>query len=277
MSRKDCAQQYQTIVPSHKKTGERHMKVEGQSALITGGGSGMGAATARLLARLGARVAVIDLNSATVEAVAAEIGGIGLVGDVTDSEGMAAVLAQADAAQGPARIIVHCAGVAPAARILGKEGPMTLEAFRKVIDINLVGTFNLLRLGAAAMTRLPPLEGGERGVIINTTSIAAYEGQIGQAAYAASKGGVVALTLPAARELARHGIRVMAIAPGLIATPMLLGFPQEVQDSLASQVPYPSRFGTPEEFAALAHHIIGNQMLNGSVIRLDGALRMSAK
>jgi NAD(P)-dependent dehydrogenase (short-subunit alcohol dehydrogenase family) len=172
---------------------------------------------------------------------------------------------------------VNCAGIGPAQRIVGREGPMPLGAFKRVIDINLIGSFNLMRLAAAAMSALPPLEDGERGVIISTASVAAYEGQIGQAAYAASKGGIVALTLPAAREFARSGIRVNAIAPGLFATPLLLGMPQNVQDSLAQSVPFPARFGKPEEYAALVLHLIDNAMLNGEVIRLDGALRMAAK
>jgi len=183
----------------------------------------------------------------------------------------------ARATHGAARILVNCAGIGPAARIVGRDGPMALDAFRRVIEINLIGTFNLMRLAAADMVALEPLADGERGVIVSTASVAAYEGQIGQAAYAASKGGIVALTLPAARELARSGIRVNTIAPGLFATPLLLGMPQAVQDALATSVPFPSRFGTPREYASLALHIIDNAMLNGETIRLDGALRMPPK
>lgn len=251
------------------------MNIAGLSALVTGGGSGMGAATARHLAGLGAKVTVLDVNKNAVEAVAAEIGGLGLACDVSSAASAEEAVAKAAEAHGPARILVNCAGVAPAKRIVGRDGPMALDDFRRVIDINLIGTFNLLRLAAAGMATLDPLDSGERGVIVNTASVAAYEGQIGQAAYAASKGGVVALTICAARDLARHGVRVMTIAPGLIGTPMLLNMPQEVQDSLAATVPFPKRFGKPEEYARLVQHIVENEMLNGDVIRLDGAIRMA--
>lgn len=251
------------------------MNITGLSALVTGGGSGMGAATARHLAGLGAKVTVLDVNKDAVAAVAAEIGGLGLACDVSSAASAEEAVAKAAEAHGPARILVNCAGVAPAKRIVGRDGPMALDDFRRVIDINLIGTFNLLRLAAADMAKLDPLESGERGVIVNTASVAAYEGQIGQAAYAASKGGVVALTICAARDLARHGVRVMTIAPGLIGTPMLLNMPQEVQDSLAATVPFPKRFGKPEEYARLVQHIVENEMLNGDVIRLDGAIRMA--
>ncbi len=251
------------------------MNIAGLSALVTGGGSGMGAATARHLAGLGAKVTVLDVNKDAVEAVAAEIGGLGLACDVSSAASAEEAVAKAAEAHGPARILVNCAGVAPAKRIVGRDGPMALDDFRRVIDINLIGTFNLLRLAAAGMATLDPLDSGERGVIVNTASVAAYEGQIGQAAYAASKGGVVALTICAARDLARHGVRVMTIAPGLIGTPMLLNMPQEVQDSLAATVPFPKRFGKPEEYARLVQHIVENEMLNGDVIRLDGAIRMA--
>jgi NAD(P)-dependent dehydrogenase (short-subunit alcohol dehydrogenase family) len=253
------------------------MKVSGQAAIVTGGGSGMGAETARRLAAAGAKVAVLDVNEAAAQAVAREIGGIAAKVDVSSAADVEAAIATAREAHGPARIAVNCAGVATAGRIVGRDGPLDLDAFRRVVEINLIGTFNLLRLAAADMSGLDELETGERGVIVNTASVAAFDGQIGQAAYAASKGGVVALGLPAARELARFGIRVMTIAPGLIGTPMLLGMPQEVQDSLAASVPFPKRFGEPGEYAALVLHIIDNVMLNGEVIRLDGAIRMAPK
>ncbi len=251
------------------------MNIAGLSAIVTGGGSGMGAATARHLAALGAKVTVLDVNKDAVEQTAREIGGLGLVCDVTDSESAERAFEAARAAHGPARIAINCAGVAPAQRIVGRDGAMPLDSFRKVIEINLIGSFNILRLAAADMAKLDLLESGERGVIINTASVAAYEGQIGQAAYAASKGGIVALTICAARDLARSAVRVMTIAPGLIGTPMLLGMPQEVQDSLAATVPFPKRFGRPDEYARLVQHILENEMLNGDVIRLDGAIRMA--
>lgn len=251
------------------------MNIAGLSAIVTGGGSGMGAATARHLAALGAKVTVLDVNKDAVEQTAREIGGLGLVCDVTDSESSERAFEAARAAHGPARIAINCAGVAPAQRIVGRDGAMPLDSFRKVIEVNLIGSFNILRLAAADMAKLDLLESGERGVIINTASVAAYEGQIGQAAYAASKGGIVALTICAARDLARSAVRVMTIAPGLIGTPMLLGMPQEVQDSLAATVPFPKRFGRPDEYARLVQHILENEMLNGDVIRLDGAIRMA--
>ncbi|MFC5359244.1 SDR family NAD(P)-dependent oxidoreductase [Azospirillum himalayense] len=251
------------------------MQINGQAAIVTGGASGMGAETARHLAKLGAKVTVLDMNEAAVKQVAEEIGGLGLLCDVSSAESAEKAVAEARAAHGPARIAVNCAGVAPAKRIVGRDGPMALDDFRKVIEVNLIGTFNMLRLAAADMGTLDPLESGERGVIVNTASVAAYEGQIGQAAYASSKGGVVALTICAARDLARSGVRVMTIAPGLIGTPMLLNMPQEVQDSLAATVPFPKRFGQPSEYARLVQHILENEMLNGEVIRLDGAIRMA--
>lgn len=253
------------------------MKVQGQAAVVTGAGSGMGAETARQLAAAGARVALLDVNLDAVRGLAEAIGGIALGCDVADAASAEAAFAAARDRHGPARIAVNCAGVAPAGRIVGRDGPHDLALFKRVIDINLVGTFNILRLAAHDMAALEAQETGERGVIVNTASIAAFEGQIGQAAYAASKGGVVALGLPAARELARFGIRVMTIAPGLIGTPMLLGMPQDVQDSLAETVPFPRRFGEPAEYARLVLHILDNVMLNGEVIRLDGALRMQPK
>ncbi len=253
------------------------MQVKGHAAIVTGGGSGLGAATARALAGAGAKVALLDINDKAADAVAAEIGGLAVRCNVADAASAEAAVGKARAAHGAARILINCAGIGPAARIVGRDGPMALDAFRQVIEINLIGSFNLMRLAAADMIALAPLADGERGVVISTASVAAYEGQIGQAAYSASKGGIVALTMPAAREFARSGIRVNTIAPGLFATPLLLGMPQPVQDSLAASVPFPSRFGTPQEYAKLALHIIDNAMLNGETIRLDGALRMAPK
>ncbi len=251
---------------------------KGISALVTGAGSGMGAATARALAAAGAQVALLDLNEAQVAAVAKGIGGLAIGCDVTSPESVNAALAKVRAAHGAPRILVHCAGILAGKRILGKEGTADLEHFAKTVNVNLVGTFNMLRLVAAEMATLEPVtKSGERGVIINTASIAAFEGQIGQAAYAASKGGVVALTLPAARELARVGIRVMAIAPGAVATPMIGEVTEEYRKAIAASIPFPSRFAEPEEFAALALHIVENEMLNGTVIRLDGATRLVPK
>lgn len=253
------------------------MTPEGVPAIVTGGGSGLGAATARALASAGAKVAVLDRNAETAEAVAAEIGGLALTCDVTDpADGETAIAAAADRF-GPAGICVNCAGIGPAGRIVGRDGPMPLEDFAKVIQVNLIGTFNILRLAAAGMADRDPNADGERGVIINTASIAAFEGQIGQAAYAASKGGVAALTLPAAREFARIGVRVLTIAPGLFETPMLQSLPQAVQDSLAATLPFPSRLGRPEEYARLALSMIDNPVMNGEVVRLDSALRMQPR
>jgi NAD(P)-dependent dehydrogenase (short-subunit alcohol dehydrogenase family) len=245
-------------------------------AAVTGGASGLGLATAKLLADQGAHVALIDVNPAVAQA-AAGLGGkaIGLVCDVTDESSGAAALAQVAERLGIPRILVNCAGVGPAKRIVGKAGPMPLEDFSRVVQINLIGTFNMLRLAASRMMTLEPLDTGERGVIVNTASVAAYDGQIGQAAYASSKGGVVALTLPAAREFARFGIRVMTVAPGIFETPMLLALPEAAQKSLGAAVPFPSRLGRPDEYAVLVRHIVENSMLNGETIRLDGALRMA--
>ena len=253
------------------------MELTGIAAVVTGAGSGLGAATARALAKEGAKVTLLDVNLDSAKAVAAECGGLAIACDVTDAGHAEAAVAQAAQAHGPARVLVNCAGIAPAARIVGRSGPADLAAFAKVVQVNLIGSFNLMRLVAAGAIGLDPLAEGERGVIISTASIAAYEGQIGQAAYAASKAGVVGLTLPAAREFASAGIRVCAIAPGIFETPMLKGLPQEVQDSLGAAVPFPSRLGRPEEYARLALAIIANPMLNGEVIRLDGALRMQPK
>jgi len=251
------------------------MDVNGQAALVTGGGSGMGAETARHLAASGAKVAVLDVDMDGASAVAEEIGGLALSCDVADAASAEAAVAAAREAHGAARVLVNCAGIAPPGRIVGRNGPMPLEDYARVISVNLIGTFNMMRLAAAGMQELDPQADDERGVIVSTASVAAYEGQVGQAAYASSKGGVVALTLPAARELARSGIRVLAIAPGLIGTPMLMGLPDDVRAGLAGSVPFPKRFGTPAEFARLVMHIVGNVQLNGEVIRLDGALRMA--
>ncbi len=254
------------------------MNLENVAVVVTGGASGMGAATASTLSNRGARVALLDLDGEAVKEVAAKIGGVGLAVDVSDEASVQQALDTVERDLGIPRVVVSCAGIAPASRIVGREEPHALELFQQVINVNLVGTFNVLRLAAAKMTALEPTsKSGQRGVIINTASVAAFEGQIGQAAYASSKGGVVALTLPAARELARFGIRVMTIAPGLIGTPMLLNMPDDVQASLATQVPFPQRFGEPDEFAELVSHIIDNEMLNGDVIRLDGAIRLAPK
>lgn len=247
-----------------------------QLAIVTGAASGLGRAAAKALAAAGAKVALVDLDGEALDRAAAETGGRAFPFDVTDAAAAEAAVPAIEAL-GPVRVLVNCAGVAPAGKILGRDGPMPLAAFERAVKINLVGTFNLMRLAAAAMARLEPDAGGERGVIVNTASIAAFEGQVGQAAYAASKGGVASLTLPAARELAGLGIRVVAIAPGLFATPMLLGMPEKVQAGLASTVPFPARFGRPEEYAALVLHVLANPMLNGAVLRLDGALRMAAR
>ncbi len=253
------------------------MKLAGAAAIVTGGGSGLGKATAEAFAAKGARVAVLDRNAQAAEAVAKAIGGLALAGDVADPASAEAALARAAAAHGAARILVNCAGIGVAKRVVGRDGPQPLADFETVIRVNLVGTFNMIRLFAAAASRLEPLDGGERGIVVNTASVAAYEGQIGQAAYSASKGGVVAMTLPIARELAQFGVRVNSIAPGLFLTPMLLGLPQEAQDSLGRAVPFPARLGDPAEYAALAAFIVENPYLNGETIRIDGALRMAPR
>ena len=253
------------------------MDVRGQAALVTGGGSGLGGATAAALAKAGAKVAVLDVNEAGAREVAGKIGGIALKCDVTDPKNAAAAIGQAREKHGAARVLVNCAGVGVAKRILGRDGPMPLEEFDRVIRFNLIGSFNMMRLAAADMAALAPLEDGERGIIVSTASVAAFEGQIGQAAYSASKGGVVGLIMPAARELAQSGIRVLAIAPGIFSTPMLRALPQDVQASLGASVPFPKRLGAPEEFAELVMHMCRNAYLNGEVIRLDGSLRMAPR
>ena len=254
------------------------MQIKGQAALVTGGGSGLGEATARELARLGAKVAVLDVNLDNAKKVAADIGGIALQADVTSGPRMEAALAEAAAAHGPARILMQIAGIGTAKRVIGKDGnAASLEDFAKVVNVNLIGTYNAARLFAAACAKLEPMEEGERGAMVFTASVAAFDGQVGQQAYSASKGGVVGMTLPMARDLAQHGIRVCTIAPGLFNTPLMRTLPEPVQQSLAASIPFPSRLGKPEEFAELACHIVSNGHLNGEVIRLDGALRMAPR
>ncbi|WP_137927706.1 3-hydroxyacyl-CoA dehydrogenase [Cupriavidus sp. 2SB] len=252
------------------------MDIQGNVFIVTGGASGLGAGTARMLAAAGGKVVIADLNETAGQALAQELGGQFVKCDVSsEADGQAAV----DAAQKLGRLagLVNCAGIAVASKTVGKNGPHPLDAFEKTIRVNLIGTFNMTRLAAAAMVQNTPDAEGERGVIINTASVAAFDGQIGQAAYAASKGGVVGMTLAIARDLARDGVRCMTIAPGLFETPMLMSMPQEVQDALGKMVPFPPRLGRPTEYAKLAQAIIGNTMMNGEVIRLDGAIRMQPK
>ncbi len=252
------------------------MDPKGVAALVVGGASGLGEAVARTLANHGARIAILDREAAKAAMIAREIGGFACACDVTNSDSMEAAIAAARGVHDPARIVVNCAGIAPAGKIFGRKGALPLDEFARAINVNLVGSFNVMRLAVADMVALAPLAGDERGVIINTASIAAFEGQIGQCAYAASKGGVASMILPAARELARSGIRVLAIAPGVFGTPMVTSMPDEVQQSLIAKTLFPSRLGEPSEYAALALHMIENQMLNGTTIRLDGAVRMQA-
>ncbi|MCJ0762747.1 SDR family NAD(P)-dependent oxidoreductase [Variovorax terrae] len=254
------------------------MNIQGQAALVTGGASGLGEATARELARLGAKVAVLDVNLALAEKVAVDIGGVACQCDITSADSVTAALAQAAAAHGPARILMNVAGIGTAKRVVGKDGSAApLEDFARVVNVNLIGTYNMTRLFAAECAKLAPLEDGERGVILFTASVAAFDGQVGQQAYSASKGGLVGMTLPMARDLAQHGIRACTIAPGLFATPLMKQLPEPVQASLAASIPFPPRLGKPEEFAQLAAHIVANTHLNGEVIRLDGALRMAPR
>ncbi|WP_372984092.1 SDR family NAD(P)-dependent oxidoreductase [Microbacterium sp.] len=253
------------------------MQIQGSSALITGGASGLGLATARTLAAAGAVVTILDLPSSAGAEIAADLGGVFSGGDVTSAEDAAAAVAAAQAAA-PLRIVVNCAGIAPPAKVLDREGnPAVLADFERVVRINLVGTFNVLSQASAVITKNDVTDTGDRGVIVNTASVAAFDGQIGQPAYSASKGGVHAMTLPVARELARYGIRVCTIAPGIMETPMLMGLPQAAQDSLGQQVPFPSRLGRPDEYASLVQQIVENGYLNGETIRLDGAIRMAPK
>ena len=253
------------------------MNIQGIPAIVTGGASGLGEGTARYLAEHGAKVAILDLQYDKALKVAEDIGGIAINCDVTSSKSVETAITQAREAHGHCGIAVNCAGIGSPARILGRDGPMSLDFFNKVIQVNLVGSFNVLRLAAADMQEREANEDGERGVIISTASVAAFEGQIGQAAYSASKGGIVSMTLPAARELAKFGIRVLAIAPGLFLTPMMQSFSQEVQDSLAATLPFPSRLGKPEEFGRLVRDIVENPILNGEVIRIDSAVRLTAR
>ncbi|MBN9391922.1 MAG: 3-hydroxyacyl-CoA dehydrogenase [Chloroflexi bacterium] len=255
------------------------MDLKDKAVLVSGGASGLGGACVRLLSGAGAKVIVADLNEVTGQALAEELGeGVRFVKtNVTDEDSVKGAVQAAVDNFGGLHVAINCAGIATAERVIGKDGPMPLANFSKVIQVNLIGTFNIIRLASAAMSNNQPTEGGERGVIINTASVAAFDGQIGQAAYSASKGGVVGMTLPVARELARYGIRVMTIAPGIFDTPMLAGLPEPARISLGQQVPFPPRLGKPSEYAALARHIIENEMLNGEVIRLDGAIRMAPK
>lgn len=253
------------------------MRIEGSSALVTGGGSGLGEATARMLADRGAIVHVMDLNEGNAARVAAEIGGTAIAGDVASEADAERAVNRAGQAGDGLRILVNCAGIGPAARVIGREGPMPLADFERVIRVNLVGTFNMLRLAAAHMAELSERDDMARGAIVNTASVAATDGQIGQVAYSASKGAIVSMALPAARELSRFGIRVNTIAPGIFATPLLKSLPDEVQQSLAASIPYPSRLGDPSEFADAVRFCIESQYLNAEVIRLDGAIRMQPK
>ena len=255
------------------------MELANKGVLVAGGASGLGAACARLLSQCGAKVVIADLNSETGNALARELGDSTLFvqANVVEEESVQAAVQAAVNSFGGLHVAINCAGIGAAERVVGKNGPGSLASFTKVIQVNLIGTFNVIRLAAVAMAENSPDEGGERGVIINTASVAAFDGQIGQAAYSASKGGIVSMTLPIARELARYGIRVMAIAPGIFDTPMLAGLPEPARLSLGQQVPFPPRLGRPDEYAALAKHIIENQMLNGEVIRLDGAIRMQPR
>ncbi|WP_372992193.1 SDR family NAD(P)-dependent oxidoreductase [Sulfitobacter sp.] len=253
------------------------MELQGQAAIVTGGASGLGGATADMLAKAGAKVAIFDMNEEMGEAKAKQIGGAFFKVNVTDENAVAAAIADAEGVHGKARILVNCAGIGPPAKVVSREGDaLPLASFSNVINVNLLGSFNVLSKFAAALHKADPI-GEERGVIINTASVAAFDGQIGQAAYAASKGGIVGMTLPIARELARYGIRVMTIAPGLFLTPLLASLPEEAQQSLGAQVPFPSRLGDPSEYAKMVGAIIDNPMLNGETIRLDGAIRMAPK
>ena len=246
-------------------------------AIVTGGASGLGAATAKALAAAGAKVAVLDMNFSLAQKVAEEIGGIAIACNVADEVSAKNAIKEQKEKYGVARVLVNCAGIGTSGRIVGKNGPMSLDDFSKVINVNLIGSFNMMRLAAAEMITTEPLADGERGVIISTASVAAYEGQIGQAAYAASKGGIVSLTLPAAREFAQFGIRVNTIAPGLFLTPLLEGLSDEAKQSLSLAIPFPKRLGAAHEYAKLVSHIVDNNYINGEVIRIDGALRMQAK
>lgn len=253
------------------------MQIEGTSALVTGAGSGLGEATARMLAARGAKVCVLDRDAGKGRAVAEAVGGIAAAGDVTSEADVTAALDAAGAAHGVPRIVVNCAGIGTAGRVLGREGPLALEVFQRTITVNLVGSFNVLRLASARMATAEPLDDGERGVVINTASVAAWDGQIGQAAYSASKGGIVAMSLPIARELARVGVRVNVIAPGIFLTPLLYTLPEEAQKALAADIPFPQRLGDPSEFADAVCFMATNRYVNGECLRLDGSVRLKAK
>jgi NAD(P)-dependent dehydrogenase (short-subunit alcohol dehydrogenase family) len=253
------------------------MNIDGVAALVTGGGSGLGEATARRLAAAGAKVTCLDINEDGAKRVGADIGGQGIKCDVTDADSAVAAIAEAAATHGTARIVINCAGVGTPAKAVGKNGALPLEVFTQVVNINLIGTFNIIRLAAEAMQKEEPLDSAERGVIVNTASVAAFDGQIGQPAYAASKGGVAAMTLPLAREFAQWGIRVLTIAPGLFLTPMMEQLPEEAQQSLGASVPFPARLGRPDEYAQLVQSMCENEMLNGETVRLDGSLRMAPR
>ena len=254
------------------------MQLQGQAALVTGGASGLGAETVRQLVQAGARVSILDVNMEAAQALADELRCHAVRCDITDSASVTAALDAAQEANGAPRILINCAGIGGAKRMVGKDGsPIPLEDFSRIVNVNLIGTFNVIRLAAARMAAAEPLAEGERGVIVATASVAAFDGQVGQAGYAASKGGITSMTLPLARDLAQHGIRVVTIAPGLFLTPLLYKLPEEVQQSLASSIPFPKRLGKAEEYAQLALHIAANLSLNGEVIRLDGALRLAPR
>lgn len=254
------------------------MQIQGQAAIVTGGGSGLGEAVARALAQQGAKVTVLDVNANGAARVAADIGGLGLRCDITHTEQVNAALDQAEAAHGPARILMNIAGIGGAKRVIGRDGsPAPLDDFERTVRVNLIGTYNMVRLNAARMAKLEPLEDGERGAMVCTASVAAFDGQVGQEAYAASKGGIVGMTLPLARDMAQWGIRICTIAPGLFATPLMNELPAEVQASLAASIPFPKRLGKPEEFASMALQVVTNGHLNGETIRLDGALRLAPR
>lgn len=253
------------------------MDISNNAAIVTGGASGLGAATARMLAAAGAKVAIFDMNADAAQSIADELGGVACVCDISDDASVEAAFDTARGTHGPARILINCAGIGPAAKTTGSRGMHPLDQFQAVINVNLIGTFNCIRRAADDMMKMDPMAGGERGVCVNTASVAAYEGQIGQAAYSASKGGIVGMTLPIARDLAGIGVRICTIAPGLFETPLLAGLPEDVKESLGRSVPFPSRLGQPEEYANLARHIVENAMLNGETIRLDGAIRMAPR
>jgi NAD(P)-dependent dehydrogenase (short-subunit alcohol dehydrogenase family) len=274
----NCETYYEDNLHYHFRR-DLFMEIQKRTFLITGGGSGLGAATARLLAESGANIVIVDISRETGERVATELGAQGhfVQTDVTDEASVQNAVNEAVKTYGGLHGAINCAGIGIAEKVLGKTGPHSLASFTKIIQVNLIGTFNVIRLAAAVIAQQEPTASGERGVIINTASIAAFDGQIGQAAYSASKGGIVGMTLPIARELARYGIRVMTIAPGIFDTPLMAGLPEAARQSLEQQVPFPSRLGRPSEYAVLAKHIIENEMLNGEAIRLDGALRMAPK